>query len=135
MPNKTQKIRVAVIGGGNMGKHHLRNYFNLLDTELVGFADINPETKKLADEFMCDFFTDYKKMLDELKPEAVSIVVPTPMHAEVASEVIGRGIHCLLEKPIAAIGKTIVLAASSNEWAMQQSLLLKCLCKECRGKQ
>jgi UDP-N-acetylglucosamine 3-dehydrogenase len=93
-------MRVAVIGAGNMGKNHLRNYFLMPEAELVGLADINPETESLAVEYHAKFFTDYKKMLDELKPEAVSIVVPTPFHAEVATEVMRRGIHCLLEKPI-----------------------------------
>lgn len=101
MPN-THKIRVAVIGGGNMGKNHLRNYFLLPEAELVGLADINPAAKALAGEYKAQFFGDYKEMLDTLKPDAVSIVVPTPFHAEVASEVMNRGIHCLLEKPIAS---------------------------------
>jgi UDP-N-acetylglucosamine 3-dehydrogenase len=96
------KIRVAVIGAGNMGKNHLRNYFLFPDVNLVGLADINPTTKKLADEYKTEFYTDYKEMLDELKPDAVSIVVPTPFHFEVASEVMNRGIHCMLEKPIAS---------------------------------
>jgi UDP-N-acetylglucosamine 3-dehydrogenase len=74
----------------------------LPDVELVGLADINPATKALADEYKTAFYTDYKDMLDELKPDAVSIVVPTPFHAEVATEVMNRGIHCLLEKPIAS---------------------------------
>ena len=102
---KTNKVRTAVIGAGNMGKNHLRNYFMLPEAELVGLADINHETKVLADEHHAKHYTDYKKMLDELKPDAVSIVVPTPFHAEVASQVIGRGIHCLLEKPIAGTVK------------------------------
>ena len=100
-----KSIKVAVIGAGNMGKNHLRNYFGMKDAELVGLADINPDTKKLAKEFGASFFTDYKKMLDELQPEAVSIVVPTPFHFEVASVVISRGIHCLLEKPISSTVK------------------------------
>jgi UDP-N-acetylglucosamine 3-dehydrogenase len=95
-------IRAAVIGGGNMGKNHLRNYFILPESELVGLADINPDTKILADEYKAEFFTDYREMLDKLKPEVVSVVVPTPLHAEVATEVIKRGINCLLEKPIAS---------------------------------
>jgi len=102
MQNNKQKIRVAVIGGGNMGKNHLRNYFLLPEVELVGLADVNPDMKKLADEYKASFFVDYKEMLNELKPDAVSIVVPTPFHAEVATEVINRGINCLLEKPIAS---------------------------------
>lgn len=97
-----QKIRVAVIGAGNMGKNHLRNYFLLPEAELVGLADINPDTKRLADEYDVALFADYKQMLDETQPEAVSIVVPTPFHAEVATEVMSRGIHCMLEKPIAS---------------------------------
>lgn len=114
MQNNKQKIRVAVIGGGNMGKNHIRNYFLLPEAELVGLADVNLDMKKLADEYRAEFFTDYIEMLDELKPDAVSIVVPTPFHAEVATEVIKRGIHCLLEKPIASTvdeaGKLMELA-------------------------
>jgi UDP-N-acetylglucosamine 3-dehydrogenase len=84
-----------------MGKNHLRNYSRLPEAELVGLADINPETGQLAKEYNARYFTDYKMMIDELKPEAVSIVVPTPFHANVASFAIRNGIHCLLEKPIA----------------------------------
>lgn len=96
------KLRVAVIGAGNMGRNHLRNYYMLPEAELLALADINPATKALAGEFKARHFTDYKKMLDEIRPDAVSIVVPTPLHFEVASEVMKRGIHCLLEKPIAS---------------------------------
>lgn len=98
MGNK--KIKVAVIGAGNMGRHHLRNYYMLPEVELVALADLNPETKSFADEYKTKHFTDYKKMLDLTKPDAVSIVVPTPFHAEVAMEVMSRGVNCLLEKPI-----------------------------------
>lgn len=102
MSRGRQKVPVAVIGAGNMGKNHVRNYFLMPEAELVGLSDVNPDARKIADEYRATFFTDYKKMLDELKPRAVSIVVPTPLHKEVASEVIKRGIHCLLEKPIAS---------------------------------
>lgn len=100
MPNQQPKLKVAVIGGGNMGKNHLRNYFLMPEVELVGLADVNPKTKTLANEYKTDFFTDYVEMLDTLKPDAVSIVVPTTLHAKIAADVMERGIHCLLEKPI-----------------------------------
>lgn len=96
------QLRVAVIGTGNMGKNHVRNYFLLPEAELVGIADVDPTAKSLADKYKTDFFTNYKTMLDETKPDAVSVVVPTPFHLEVASEVMNRGINCLLEKPIAS---------------------------------
>lgn len=98
----SEKIRVAVIGAGNMGKNHLRNYFLLPEFELVALADVNPKTKSLAEEYKTRHYTDYIAMLDELKPEAVSIVVPTPFHFEVASAALKKGVHCLLEKPIAS---------------------------------
>lgn len=98
--HRGKKVRVAVIGAGNMGSNHLRNYSLLPEFELVGLADPNPETEVLAGTFNTDYFADYINMLDAVHPEAVSIVVPTPYHAEVATEVIKRGIHCLIEKPI-----------------------------------
>lgn len=94
------KLRVAVIGAGNMGKHHLRNYSELSGVQLVGLADINPEAKTLAKEYDVDYFADYLEMLEKLKPDAVSIVVPTPFHFNIASHVIRLNIHCMLEKPI-----------------------------------
>lgn len=102
MSDFRKKIRVAVIGAGNMGKNHVRNYFMLPEAELVGLADSNPATKKLAKEYKTAFFEDYRTMLDQVKPDAVSIVVPTLLHKEVATEAMNRGIHCLLEKPIAS---------------------------------
>lgn len=101
----TNKIRTAVIGAGNMGKNHLRNYAMLPESDLVAVADVNPKTKELAEEYGIQYFSDYTEMLEKVKPEAVSIVVPTPLHKQVAKDVMERGIHCLLEKPIASTVK------------------------------
>lgn len=94
-------IRVAVIGGGNMGKNHLRTFANMEGVSIVGLADINPKAKALADQYEVDYFSDYVSMLEETKPDAVSVVVPTSLHHKVGLDVISRGINCLLEKPIA----------------------------------
>jgi len=95
------KLRAAVVGAGNMGRHHVRNYFLLPDAELVALADIDSRSKALADEYKAKFYTDYKKMIEEVRPDVVSIVVPTPLHKEIGEYVIEKGIHCLIEKPIA----------------------------------
>lgn len=94
-------LKVAVIGAGNMGRHHVRNYSILPESDLIALADVDAKNKKLADKHHAMFYTDYKEMIDKAKPEAVSIVVPTPLHYEVASYAMERGIHCLVEKPIA----------------------------------
>jgi UDP-N-acetylglucosamine 3-dehydrogenase len=85
-----------------MGKNHVRNYSLFPGVELVGISDVNQEAATLAEEYKTRYFSDYVKMLDEVKPDAVSVVVPTPFHLEIARGVMSRGVHCLLEKPIAS---------------------------------
>lgn len=97
-----KNIRTAVIGVGNMGQHHTRNYFEMPQAKLVAVCDVNKERgKNLAKKYNCLFYGDYKKMLAEQKIDAVSIAVPTSLHCRVACDVLDRGVNVLLEKPIA----------------------------------
>lgn len=96
-----KKIKTAVVGVGALGRHHLRWYSRIAESELVGLYDINPErAKQYSEEYKITAFDS----LDALckSAEAVSIVTPTTTHCEVASTLIKKGIHCLIEKPIAA---------------------------------
>ncbi len=95
-------MNVAVIGVGSMGKNHARIYADLPDVRLAGVADANPAAAEtVAERYRTTPYTDYRAMLDAEKPAAVSIVTPTVEHLNVAKEVIERGIHLLIEKPIA----------------------------------
>ncbi len=95
-------IRVAVIGVGAMGRNHARVYSEMPGVELVGVADADRDaSKEVTKRFGGQDFTDYRILLDDLKPDAVTIAVPTVDHFEVALETIGRGVHLLIEKPIA----------------------------------
>ncbi|MFP4465707.1 MAG: Gfo/Idh/MocA family oxidoreductase [Candidatus Goldiibacteriota bacterium] len=98
-----KKIRVGVIGAGSLGQHHARNYFNIEDCELTCIADVNSAAKKTADDYKAGFFSDYRNTLDMV--DAVSIVVPTTLHYEVARFFLENGKHVLLEKPITATAK------------------------------
>ncbi|MAI29140.1 MAG: UDP-N-acetyl-D-glucosamine dehydrogenase [Rickettsiales bacterium] len=92
-------VRCAVIGVGHLGRFHAEKYSTLDCCELVALADPNPQNAlKLSKEYECDFITNYKEILD--KVDAVSIVVPTSLHYEVANKCLEAGIHVLLEKPI-----------------------------------
>jgi UDP-N-acetylglucosamine 3-dehydrogenase len=96
-------IRTAVIGVGAMGRHHARLYHDLLDSELVAVADTSRASgEAIAKLYGIKFYTDCRAMLDAEEVEAVSVCVPTTLHREVALEAIRRGIHVLVEKPIAA---------------------------------
>lgn len=107
--------KVAVIGVGNMGRNHARVYWEMPDADLVGVADMNTTVAaSIAARYNTMAYTDYRQMLDEQRPDAVTICVPTSRHLEVAMEVIRRGIHLLIEKPIAfniEEGRRIIRAA------------------------
>ncbi len=92
-----ETLRTAVIGAGNMGRHHIRILQELDGSELVGVSDTNP---KLMESVKADKFTDYKEMLAKTKPDHVSVVVPTRLHAAIGCEVL-KQTNALIEKPIA----------------------------------
>lgn len=92
-------IRAAVIGVGYLGRFHAQKYAHMKNVNLVGVVDINKEqAQAVGQEMGCAAFTDFREILDGV--DVVSVVVPTVDHYTVASEVLGRGVHCLLEKPI-----------------------------------
>ena len=95
-------LKVAVIGCGMMGSNHVRVYSDMPDVELVGVADTNTEaTAAVARKCSSRCYADYLRLLDETRPDAVSIAVPTTDHLAVALPAIERGIHLLIEKPLA----------------------------------
>jgi UDP-N-acetylglucosamine 3-dehydrogenase len=70
--------------------------------KLVAVCDTDKErAEQFADKFNCAAYSDYQEMLDKEEIDAVSIVVPTKFHKEVALDVIEQGKHVLVEKPIA----------------------------------
>lgn len=92
-------MKTAVIGVGNMGQHHARNYAEL--SQLVAVSDASKErAEEIAKKYNCKAYTNYTEMLEKEKPDAVTIAVPTTMHAQIAKECLRRGVHVLVEKPI-----------------------------------
>ncbi len=91
--------KVAVVGLGSMGQHHARLYSEL-DCEFVGAADTDAvRGRDICARYKVPYYADYHDLLDRV--EAVSIVVPTTLHHHVALDFLNRGVHCLVEKPIA----------------------------------
>lgn len=110
-------IRAAVIGVGQMGGHHARTYASLPGVELVAVADTDfKRATEIADKFGCVAFSSYNEMLQKIKPDAVSIAVPTSAHKEVAIAALKARAAVLVEKPIASDAKEaaeIIKAAKS----------------------
>ncbi len=96
-----KKLRVGVIGVGHLGKAHIANFKEIKLAELVGVFDIDSEkTKKNAYDYKIKPFDSFKSMLKEI--DAVSIVVPTSFHYEIAIGALNEGKHIFIEKPITA---------------------------------
>jgi len=99
----TKMIKTAVIGVGSLGRHHARNYAEMAREGLcdfIGVSDLIQEIgRAVATENGCSFETDWHKFLGRV--DAVSIVTPTETHCEIACEFLAKGIHVLVEKPIA----------------------------------
>lgn len=94
-----EKLKVAVIGVGHLGKEHARVYAELPGVELVGVVDIHEkQAEKIAHLHQTRCFVDYKEVVD--KVSAVSIVVPTKSHYTIAKDFLLRGVHVMIEKPM-----------------------------------
>lgn len=97
----TTRIRTGVIGAGGLGIHHVRILRDMQGPDFAGFHEANPErAAKVAEELGVQAHPTLESLLDVV--DAVTIVVPTPLHFGVAQQVLSRGIHAMIEKPIAA---------------------------------
>ena len=96
-------LRAAVIGAGSMGRNHARVYRESPNAKLVAVVDSNPDTARIAGQQRdVPGYTDLEEMLDTDKPDIVTVAVPTEVHLKNVKAVIERGIHVLVEKPIAS---------------------------------
>ena len=107
-------MRIGVIGVGVMGSNHARVLTGLPGAELVAVAD--PDLKQaefVASALGCAAVGSFAELLD-LNVEAVTIAAPTHLHHDIAVACIARGVHVLVEKPIASSveeGRDIIAAA------------------------
>src|SRR5258705_10100416 len=94
-----KNITIGVIGAGLIGRKHLRKISEHRDYDLVGIADVNFDA--VSAEFPnTRVFADYRRLLDEVRPQAVIIASPNQLHAETGIECARRGIDILIEKPV-----------------------------------
>lgn len=95
-----KKARLAVIGL-NFGKNHAINIASgAMPGELAAIADLNPDYAELGKKLGTPFYTDYKQMLQEVKPDGVIIAVPPKFHKPIAMDCMQAGADVMIEKPI-----------------------------------
>lgn len=100
-----KKMRVAVIGCGQIARHlHIPDYSFCPEAEIVALCDLLPEkAEALAQKWAPEaaIYTDYKKLLAEVKPEAVTVALPNYLHCPVTLDALKAGCHVNVEKPMA----------------------------------
>ena len=108
-------MKVALIGLGVIGEVHLQ-VLNELGVELSAVCDV--DEGKLKD-FKCAKYTDYKKMLTEIKPNVVHVCTPHYLHADMVVYALNLGINVLCEKPlgISELDLERILKAEENSTA------------------
>ena len=98
-----KQYRVCVIGCGVIAPNHIKALLENEQTELVGVCDVIEErARSRAAMAGCAYYTDYHKMLDELRPDAVHLCLPHALHAPVAIDCMRAGVDVLCEKPMDA---------------------------------
>ena len=102
MAEKTNKLRVLVVGCGNMGASHATAYHILEGFEICGLvsrgASKEALNKKLGGNYA--LFDDYEKALDSTQPDAVCISTYPDTHEHYAIRAFEKGCHVFVEKPI-----------------------------------
>ena len=111
-------IKVALIGAGKMGISHLSILGAHPDVQVVGVSDTSKIVLGMLQKyttFPC--YTDYLKMIDEVKPDAVFVAVPTKFHYNIIKVLIENNIHVFAEKPFCLStdeGEELVALADSR---------------------
>jgi predicted dehydrogenase len=99
--DSSSNVRVGVVGLGQWGRHHARVFASMPGATLAAVVDTDlREVEAAAARYGAPGFTDHRAMLD--KVDAVSVVVPTVQHFQVARDFLDAGVHLLLEKPMTA---------------------------------
>lgn len=117
-------LRMAVVGSGQIARvTHLPNYQSMDCVEVVGISDTNTEAaKSVAEQFHIPaYYGDHKKMLEELKPDAVTICVPNRFHCPITLDALKAGCHVMCEKPPAITPEE---AREMEQTAEEKGLLL-----------
>lgn len=114
-------MKIAVIGVGHLGQHHVKHLAHLPEAELAGIYDTNKDQAvEIAKRHNTRVFDTLEDVADTC--EAVTIAVPTPAHYKVAKFFLSRGIHCLVEKPLTS---TVEEAEELIQLSQDKNLILQ----------
>jgi predicted dehydrogenase len=97
------RIKILVVGCGNMGTSHARAYHQMEGFQIVGLVSRKPESRKNLSKELGGYptFSNYNNALKETNPDAVSINTYPDTHAEYIRIALNANAHVFVEKPLA----------------------------------
>ena len=117
----TTPLRLAVAGLGNMGSAHVQTASTLARIELVGICDVDQaRVDRAGANTAARRYTDYARMLDREKPDAVLIATPHYDHPAMSIEAFRRGMHVLVEKPVGVHALDVRRSIAAHEEARKK---------------
>lgn len=123
-----KKLRVAVIGCGNIFTMHATPILHLPDVEFVGVCDIKKDRADAAAKKCGTLaYYDYKELIEKAKPDIVHVCIPHYLHPVVSRYAIEHGVHVLSEKPMSIdyeSGEACVRAA--KEHGVNYGVIFQC---------
>ncbi len=112
-------FRIGIIGCGTIFPMHAQSLKNIKGVRLVSVCDIKPtRAKTISKKYRCNYYTDYKKMLDKERLDSVHILTPHYLHMPMVLEAARRKINTIVEKPMGlnpAEAEKEVAAAKKNK--------------------
>jgi|DewCreStandDraft_1066081.scaffolds.fasta_scaffold01111_20 predicted dehydrogenase len=99
-------LRVAIVGGGNIGQVHATCYRAMPDVQLVGLAEQRLDLHaSLHERFGCPVFPSLEALLAHVRPDVLDICLPTPAHGPAIRTALAAGLRFIIcEKPLARTG-------------------------------
>ncbi len=108
----------AIIGCGVIAPNHAEGIVHTPNAKLVAVADVVEErARSFAQRYNCDWYLDYREMLDRPDIDIVNICTPSGLHPEMAIEAMKRGKHVITEKPMAiTLDQADAMISASKEY-------------------
>lgn len=96
-----RKLRMAIVGAGRLGSFHAQKLAARQDVQLVAVVDPSPGARdRLASACGVEALAHHEGLLGRI--DAAVVAVPTHLHFAVGRDLLRAGVHCLIEKPLAA---------------------------------
>ena len=109
-------VRIAVVGAGTIGRHHVKQLLACPDTELTALVDPEPAAAELARDLSVGWHPSLEMLLATDRPDGVVLATPNHLHVDGGLKCIAAGVPLLVEKPLARNveeGQVLVTAAEA----------------------